>query len=311
MSHPRITECFSHLIETRFLAPLQTTRSLILRDEVIATLKSLHPHGIVKKIATFWEPDRMMAIGDRLNVLALADNHGARSPALQGSSREALNRLGVALSVHKPADTANGRSVVISSLGQTSVRVFPAIALRMHEMNGARWPIYAIPSGDDGWVAVAPEAHGRFLREAHLSSARRIPVCIQLMKFWISCSDPKVYMRSFYLELVCAMAMDGAPQNEHGYQTYFCRALQVLQKHACGPIPDPLGICAPIPCSRAPELTFFLRDRVKKSADEALKAIQAEEGGDQQSAWSYWNLVFNGRFPQFEMTATSLPGSGA
>ena len=302
MTDMLISDCFTSLLETRLASPAQTLRYIRLRDEIAIRIKSQIPGSVVRKIDSPWENVRAMPVGDKLNVLVLTQQSDGVDPMSRPSSLEALKRLKVTLSAQHAADIINGRSLIVWSLAQPSVRIFPALLVNICEIDGIPWPIYAIPDGNDGWMSVAPEAHRHYLKGAEGSSLGKFPYCIQLLKLWRSCTVPGAPISSFYLELLCAT--EGTFTHVSSYQQCMARALQALQKQACRPVADPLGLCAPIPCTRAPELLLLLRDLVANAAEKASKALLAEENGDHQSAWSHWNLVFNGKFPAFGMAVT-------
>ncbi len=141
----------------------------------------------------------------------------------------------------------------------------------------------------------SPDAHNSYVRNIDQKFYNNVKPLIRFVKAWKFFRQ--VPISSFYLELQVARYCDN--ESVIVYSNDIHRILKKLYESGLASMQDPMGISGYIkPCKSdvqkqdavSKTLTAFVR---------AEKARAAEIDGNIQSAFDWWNLVFDGNFPGY------------
>ena len=80
------------------------------------------------------------------------------------------------------------------------------------------------------------------------------------------------------------------------YAALTAQAFRVLARRRGQALTDPSGISHLIPAVSSEAQKAALTVRVREAAEWAEQAVMAEDEGDEELAFWYWDRVFNGRF---------------
>ena len=154
--------------------------------------------------------------------------------------------------------------------------------------------IYDIPDRYTGWMRSSPSAHNAWVNAAHVKLKNKVKPLIRMVKAWNYYRE--VGIRSFYLELRTTEFARG--ESSIIYKFDFISVLRQLRNKGLAAMQDPMGISGYVyPCSEAVKESAL--SKIDTAISRAEKAREAENKGDIPSAFHWWDLVFNGRFPAY------------
>lgn len=161
------------------------------------------------------------------------------------------------------------------------------------EVNGYR--VYDVPDYAGGWMKASPDAHGAYIKTIEQRLGTRVSNLIKLMKAWKYCVD--VPISSFYLELATARYLEGV--SSIVYDVDIHGILSSLFNTEIAPIEDPTGISPSVPpCAEHSDFTT-IKSELTFAFMRANKALEARFKYNVVEAFDWWNLLYNGKFPQY------------
>lgn len=155
--------------------------------------------------------------------------------------------------------------------------------------------IYDIPDFRRGWMKSSPDAHNAYVAHVNQKLGYKVKPLVRFLKAW------KYYrgvpISSFYLELQVARYA-----NEESSIIYSIDLRNILLKllnSALAKMQDPMGISGYIePCSTQAKYDDAI-SKLERAAVRADKAREAERTGKISTAFYWWRLAFNGKFPTY------------
>lgn len=178
--------------------------------------------------------------------------------------------------------------------GEDPVDVVPAIFSAFR--GDKKSPVYWIPDGLGGWLETAPEAHGKYLKQANVASGGKLRKTVQLLKHWKTSRANSLTLSSIHLELL--LASHSVCVGMKGYATCLYEAFSLLRRRECRGLQDPVGVAGVLNACQTTVQTTKLNDAVNFALDHAVRAVFAEANGDTREACRQWSIVFNGMFPK-------------
>lgn len=169
------------------------------------------------------------------------------------------------------------------------------VADYIKENNGFK--VYEIADANGGWMEVSPDAHNYYVAEVDKKHGGKVKPLIRFLKAWKYFRD--VPITSFYLEMRVAKYADG--EFSIVYDIDVKRILAMLRDNELAAMQDPMGVAGYIyPC----KTNAFKQDALSKlrtAATRAEKAREAEENGDTKTAFDWWRLLYNDKFPNYDL----------
>ena len=155
--------------------------------------------------------------------------------------------------------------------------------------------VYDIPDCDAGWMAASPDAHNDFVRSTDNKLASKVRPLIRFIKAWKYFRD--VPISSFYLEL--RVAQYASSESSIVYSIDVKRVFTLLDNIGLASIRDPVGISGLISPCRSDAQLSQAKSKVSTALGRATKARAMEDGGRIADAYSWWNKLYNNRFPKY------------
>lgn len=153
--------------------------------------------------------------------------------------------------------------------------------------------VYAIPGRSSGWIESAPDAHLNYVNDANQSPLGGAKKLARLLKAWkYYCNVPA---SSFYLEMQAARHMDGETSIVWSYDVR--AVLRTLHTNALASMNDPSELVGRIYACGTDTQKTHAKSKLATALTRASKARDAEDAGDIDAAFSWWDKVFGGRFP--------------
>ncbi|HOO49854.1 MAG TPA: nucleotidyltransferase [Deltaproteobacteria bacterium] len=155
--------------------------------------------------------------------------------------------------------------------------------------------VYEIADGKDSWMEVSPDAHNYYVAKVDKKHGGKVKQLIRFIKAWKYYRD--VPIKSFYLEMRVAKYADG--ESSIVYDIDVKIILAMLRDNELAAMQDPMGVAGYIyPC----KTDAFKQDalsKLKTAATRAEKAREAEANGDTKTAFYWWRLLYNDKFPTY------------
>jgi hypothetical protein len=153
--------------------------------------------------------------------------------------------------------------------------------------------VYAIPGRSSGWIESAPDAHLNHVNDANQSPLGGAKNLARLLKAWkYYCNLP---ISSFYLEMQAARYMNAESSIIWSYDVR--AVLRKLHNSELASMNDPSGLVGRIYACGTEAQKTDAKSKVASALSRANKARDAEDAGDNDAAFSWWDKVFGGRFP--------------
>lgn len=155
-----------------------------------------------------------------------------------------------------------------------------------------KYPAYRIADCNDGWMLSSPKAHKAYVEKQDSRLSFSVKKLIRLVKAWKYYND--VPILSFYLELRVTKYAEG--ENCILYDIDLKRFLKWLLDNDLPSIQDPMGISGLVfACSTSAKRTETI-SKLTTAVSRAENAVSCRDN-DIDTAFYYWNLLFNGEFP--------------
>jgi len=150
--------------------------------------------------------------------------------------------------------------------------------------------VYHLPSGAEGWILTAPFKANEWFLKKHAELGYNLATLVRLLKKWNQAHSKR--LKSFHLETMAAHSFSSLSSNRRtGLQKFFEWSGSYLD------VSDPGGQSG----SLSGYLTWSGKDEVRKSlaqaSDRSLKALAAEEQGDNDEAKRQWRIILGSSFP--------------
>ena len=173
-----------------------------------------------------------------------------------------------------------------------STEVTPADYIKTTE---DEYRVYDISDCSDGWMRSSPDAHNAYVREVNEDLGFKVKPLIRFIKAWKYYRN--VPISSFYLELrVTKYAEDGS---SIVYAEDVKGVLSYLDSIDLRDMQDPKGISGYIsPCSTDAKLEDA-KSKLSTALTRAQNACDAEDEGDIEKAFMYWNRLYAYKFPSY------------
>lgn len=154
--------------------------------------------------------------------------------------------------------------------------------------------IYEIPDRAQAWMRASPNAHNAWVNVAHEKLGYRLKPLIRLLKAWNHYLG--VGIRSFYLELRVTERARSETSILYKYDVLY--ALRHLRARGLAAMQDPMSVSGLVyPCSSAVQESAL--SKLETAIRRAEKAHEAEEKGNIEDAFFWWDMVYGGAFPKF------------
>lgn len=155
--------------------------------------------------------------------------------------------------------------------------------------------LYEIADGNNGWMEVSPDAHNQYVTNVDKKHGGKVKPLIRFLKSWKYFRD--VPIDSFYLEMRVAKYADTALSIVYSMDVK--SILTMLSNDKLSAMQDPMGATGYIyPC----KTEAFREDalsKLKTAAARAQNAFEAESNGDTKTAFDWWRLLYNDKFPTY------------
>ncbi len=179
--------------------------------------------------------------------------------------------------------------------GSTRSEAHEIVPARPMSVWGVAFPVYEIANCTGGWQRSSPDAHNDYVRRIDQTLNNRVKPLIRLVKAWKYYHD--VPISSFYLEL--RVAVYAATQRSIVTYIDLTNIFRLLNNTALSPIIDPVGVSGSIAaCANSTDLSIALM-KLSSARANIDNAERAAASGNIRSAFSYWDAVYNGRFPGY------------
>ena len=157
------------------------------------------------------------------------------------------------------------------------------------------YKVYDIPDCSDGWMRSSPDAHNTYVREVNEDLSKKVKPLIRFIKAWKYYRN--VPISSFYLELrVTEYAKD---ESSIVYAEDVKGVFSHLDDINLRRMQDPKGISGYIsPCSTDAKLEDA-KSKLSTALSRAENACDAEDEGNTEKAFTWWNKLYNYKFPSY------------
>ncbi len=155
--------------------------------------------------------------------------------------------------------------------------------------------VYEIADGNDEWMQISPDAHNYYVAEVDKKHNGKVKPLIRFIKAWKYYRD--VPIKSFYLEMRVAKYADG--ESCIVYDIDVKRILSMLRDNELAAMQDPMGVAGYIHPCKTSALKNDALSKLNTAATRAEKAREAEANGDTKTAFFWWRLLYNDKFPDY------------
>lgn len=159
--------------------------------------------------------------------------------------------------------------------------------------NGFR--IFDIPDCNDNWMNASPEAHNAYVTYIDEQKNNKVKPFIRFLKAWKYFRN--VPISSFYLEL--RVARYAANENVIVYSVDIKNLLKFLLDNNLPAIQDPMSISGYIHACKSDAQKEDAISKLSTAYSRAQKALECESNEDAKSAFSWWQLLFSDKFPDY------------
>ncbi len=287
-----IAEAFSDLLKDITPTEDEFAGALARYDAIKKCLNSGFWVSEVRLVGSFAKHTAVRGQSD-VDVFACLARDEARWGDRTLDSRTFLRRVREQLQQRYPTTDIRSERQAVSlcfTKGVNRFDVVPAVFARM--MKGGA--VFGIPDGTGDWLLTAPHVQTRQLKAAGERSGGKLPRVIQLVKWWTRVRARAVPLNSFHLEMVLAGKEVGVGAGSYAALT--AQAFRILARRQGRALTDPSRISHHIPAVTSETQKRFLTTQLRQAAEWADEAVMAEDEGDVEGAFWYWNKVFNGRF---------------
>lgn len=154
-----------------------------------------------------------------------------------------------------------------------------------------RWEIPNCHEGD--WMYSSPAAHNAYVNRENDRLSEKVKPLIQLVKAWKYYNS--VPISSFYLELRVTKYCQSEPAIVYDIdlQNFF----ESLKENNLAKMRDPMGISGLIPACSSDSKKEEALSKINTGLTRIIKAREAENVGNTNSAFNWWDIFFGYSFP--------------
>lgn len=155
--------------------------------------------------------------------------------------------------------------------------------------------VYEIADGSGGWKRSSPDKHNSYVRSINDDLDGDVKPLIRFLKAWKYYKS--VPISSFYLELLTAEYASGENTIVHSIDVQ--NVFERMSKSQLAAITDPAGISGRISACRTSIQKQDALSKVKTALGRAQNARESERKDNVRSAFDWWDMVFDGKFPAY------------
>lgn len=163
----------------------------------------------------------------------------------------------------------------------------------VYDRNGFK--VYDIPDCADGWMKASPDAHNKYVSDVDAKLGGKVKPLIRFMKAWKYFRE--VPISSFYLEM--KVAKYAASELSIIYDIDIKNLLDQLLREELSSMQDPMGISGNITACNSTARRADALSKLATAASRAEKARDAALANNISSAFDYWRLLYNDKFPTY------------
>ncbi|MFQ1921672.1 SMODS domain-containing nucleotidyltransferase [Aeromonas veronii] len=167
------------------------------------------------------------------------------------------------------------------------------VADYISEENG--YKVYEIANGDDGWMQISPDAHNDYVAKIDKMHSGRVKPLVRFLKAWKYFRQ--VPIKSFYLEMRVAKYASEEPSIIYDIDVE--RILAMLVNNELAAMQDPTGVSGYINPCNTDVLKNDALSKLNTAATRAANARNSEINGDTKTAFYWWSLLYNDKFPSY------------
>lgn len=242
---------------------------------------------------------RTGSIGNGTNVSGYSDTDyfsGIPRANLKNNSFSTLREIKEALQERFPSTEnihVDCPAVVVpfGNVMSETTEIIPADFIETK--NGAN--IYDISDGEGGWMKASPTAHKNYVTKANEALGYKVKPLIRFIKAWKFYRN--VPISSFYLEM--RVAKYANQEKAIVYSIDVMNILKYLFEIELAPMADPVGISGYITACSSQVQKDNALSKLETAYKRACEARNAEGREDIKSAFEWWNLLYNGKFPPY------------
>lgn len=213
------------------------------------------------------------------------------------NSTYTLNQVRNALNIRFPKTNVKvSRPAVVIPFGadgKERTEVTPAYYIENTQRGNYR--VYEIPNYSGEWMRSSPDAHNAYVRNIDQRLGGKVKRLIRFIKAWKYYQN--VPISSFYLELRIAKYAEWRLNTV--YDINMVGVFSHLHQSRLASMQDPMGISGYIsPCSTKAKLVEA-RSKLSTALTRAQKACEANKSGNLQNAFYWWDMLYNGKFPNY------------
>lgn len=173
------------------------------------------------------------------------------------------------------------------------MEVTPCFFNGMTETNLGKFSAYGIADCNGGWMLSSPDAHNKYVKQQDDKLGNKLKNLIRFVKAWKYYNN--VPISSFYLELRCTKWAES--ENSIIYDIDLNSFFKHLQKINLASIQDPMGISGYIGASKTDIQKQDALSKLNTAVTRTEKAQDAKSKDDLDTAFYWWNMLFNNQFP--------------
>lgn len=179
--------------------------------------------------------------------------------------------------------------------GRETTEIVPA-ELTGHNSKGDA--LFEIADGSGGWLKTSPRAHNTYVTDTNISNNYMVKPLIRFVKAWKYYND--VPISSFYLEMRVAKYVNTyCTTRGLSYLVDLHYFFNYLSMNGLASLQDPVGNTGYIqPCSTDAKRVEAIR-KINTAVTRSRYAMDYELAGNTITAFTWFNKLFNGRFPSY------------
>lgn len=151
---------------------------------------------------------------------------------------------------------------------------------------------YILPSGTGGWIRTDPPAQEEWVKERESTLNRQFRRTVRLLKRWNSVHSSR--LGSWHLEVIVGRIFASMSSNHREViMRFFEWAPGYLN------VQDPDGLGGDLGASLTWRQQSDIKNSFKAGHARAVKAVDAEEGGNHAEAIRLWKIILGTEFPSY------------
>jgi hypothetical protein len=241
---------------------------------------------------------RIGSFGNGTNIGGYSDvDYLACIPTAQltQTSNASLAKVRVALDARFPATGVMVRcptvTVPFGTYRSEDTEIVPADYV--YDSNGFK--VYDIPDCANGWMKASPDAHNKYVSDIDARHDGKVKPLIRFIKAWKYFRD--VPISSFYLEM--KVAQYASNESAIVYYIDLKYFLNQLLREGLSSMRDPMGISGFISACGTTARKADAISKLATAVSRADKAYDAVVANNTSSAFDYWRLLYNDKFPTY------------